>query len=180
MHSVLDQPGYIWIERQSCSHVDIIAAPRCVIKAPSYDAMILGQNLAARERRPRYSSAGKCRCLLDASVRPRAGETDSSRVRLDPDLQACRRRVDHQAVADHHAHMAWKLCRTVCAGEEHQITGLDVAGTDARAPEPLLVGRPWNVDADRPVRHHDQPRAVERVRPRRAPQIWLADLLPRE
>src|SRR6266568_451019 len=160
-------------------------------------AMLAAQSRAGRVLVPRVargrppqghlrSSALKgstsTRSYFDAAVCPGTGEADRAAVgvRLDPDLEAGRGRVDHEAVADHDADVAGRGDRSVGAGEEDQVTGFDLARVDPRAPEPLLVSGPGDVEAGRAVGHHRQARAVEGVGAGAAPQVGLAEFLPGE
>src|SRR6266699_1645803 len=141
-----------------------------------------GRPPGCHRRSPALKARTSTRRYLDAAVGPGTGEADHAAVgvRLDPDLEAGRGRVDHEAVADHDADVAGRGDRSVGAGEEYQVTGFDLTRVDSRAPEPLLVGGSGHVDADRTVGHHRQARAVEGVRAGAAPQVRLAELLPGE
>src|SRR5215469_14380186 len=114
----------------------------------------------------------------DARVGPGAGEADWVRVTRgtsrpvgrDPDREAGRVRLDHLAVADHQRDMARRGGGAVGTREEHQVARLFMTGRHPRTPDPLLLGGARDVDVGRPVGHHHQSRAVERVRPGAAPQ----------
>ena len=84
--------------------------------------------------------------------------------------------VDHQVArrVDHQAHMARTRRRAVRSGEEHQVSPGRAA--DMPLGRPLLLRGPGEADPGRGVRLHDQPGAVERVRPGAAPLVGLADL----
>src|SRR6185437_6716732 len=113
-----------------------------------------------------------------AGALPWRGEADGTAVAEggDPHLQARHRRLDHQAAADYDPHVARRLGGAVSPDEEHEITGLYLAGGNPRSPQPLLLRGTRDEDACRPVGHHHQAWAIERIWPGATPLVRLAEL----
>jgi hypothetical protein len=72
-------------------------------------------------------------------------------------------------VADVHLDMAESVA-------EHQVTGLQLATADVVGVGPLIAGEVRQAHVTGLPRHHDQSGAVEPVRTRSAPHVWLTEL----
>src|SRR6266487_7096509 len=76
-----------------------------------------GRPPQCHRRSPAPKASTSTRSYFDAAVGPGTGEADRAAVGigLDPDLEAGRGRVDHEAVADHDAEVAGRRGRSVGA-----------------------------------------------------------------
>src|ERR1039457_210577 len=123
----------------------------------------------------------RCRSGVVGKVCRARGDDDSGQVEgVDLDVFAGLRGLDDLSAAEVHHDVTRVGSRTVGAGGEQQIPGLNLGQRDLRAVLAPLEGRPGDADARRGVGGEDETGAVVGVRPGGAPLIRLAELADRE